>query len=485
MSEGFWYKLRKGCSKCRRIQGIRGRGAADAEESLPENSNSRPSRTNHISPIISSIIGNGTITRRCEKWKSCAVGSDKCVYGIPWNARWVAKFDPVKNKLTEIGPDLGNRTQKWGNGVLARNGSIYCSPHSVYHESPRFLKIDTITGNVTLLDAALPTNERNAQKRPGALALDGCIYYMGCCNVLKLDPRDDTISTVARRPGLEYAFGFGFAGVASSSDNILYIPRLFVPDFSRGSVGIFKFNPVEQTIKHVHLKPQRLQSIGWSHAFQDVYLGTCIFGRDGYIYAANTPCSSVVLVIKIDIVNDTYSMFTNAISHTSIRGNGWGDPILGNDGCIYWPPVYSVYHILKFDPETKVISLVGSHVGISDEYNRWSCGAAPAPGGPIYCIPYNYGRVLAIDPFKGFVMTLQKVNIKRYPNRIDEIALERAVISYGTNKVYRAIKQECGDLTTALLVAIAAASSDSTIISSLVYHLLRNNPSIVLNLVNT
>jgi len=74
-------------------------------------------------------------------------------------------------------------------------------------------------------------------------------------------------------------------------------------------------------------------------------------------------------------------------------------------------------------------------------------------------------------------MTLQKVNIERYPDRIGEIALERAVISYGTDKVSRAIKQEFGDITLAL-VAIAA-SSDTTILSSLVYHLLRNNPSIL------
>ena len=56
-------------------------------------------------------------------------GADDCIYGIPYNARRVVKFDPADKSLTEIGPDLGEGYGKWMGGVLDRNGSIYCMPY--------------------------------------------------------------------------------------------------------------------------------------------------------------------------------------------------------------------------------------------------------------------------------------------------------------------------------------------------------------------
>ena len=57
--------------------------------------------------------------------------------------------------------------------MLADNGCIYCAPL----RAKRILKIDTVNGNVTTLDAVLPA--WGVMKwASGALALDGNIYFI-------------------------------------------------------------------------------------------------------------------------------------------------------------------------------------------------------------------------------------------------------------------------------------------------------------------
>jgi hypothetical protein len=127
------------------------------------------------------------------KWSTSVLGADKCVYGIPNDARRVVKFNPVDKSLTEIGPDLGTRSTKWMGGVLAKNNCIYCAPYG----SGRFLKIDTIKGTVKTFNIKLPES-RYGMWAVGALALDGCIYYMpqSAKRILKLNPEDDSVTSV-------------------------------------------------------------------------------------------------------------------------------------------------------------------------------------------------------------------------------------------------------------------------------------------------
>jgi hypothetical protein len=130
---------------------------------------------------------------------------------------------------------------------------------------------------------------------------------------------------------------------------------------------------------------------------------------NGHRYAANTSnlglwlWSSVghkviVRVLKIDVVNGTYSLLRDTNAHQSnlylgikegqreeeyeyfgirdwslprpsqsnlflpIGRRSDGEIILGNDGCVYWPP-FNAKRVLKFDPETQVTSLVGNAFG--------------------------------------------------------------------------------------------------------------------------
>ena len=80
-------------------------------------------------------------------------------------------------------------------------------------------------------------------------------------------------------------------------------------------------------------------------------------GGDGYIYAANWHGQ----VLQIDTTNGNYIW----IGHRIYQGNGqgWGNPIVGVDKCIYWPH-YDANRVLKFDPGTQRLPLlVGDVLG--------------------------------------------------------------------------------------------------------------------------
>ena len=100
-----------------------------------------------------------------SKWYDSVLGADGCIYGIPYNARRVVKFNPVDESMEEIEPDLGTEKYK----VLANNGCIYCPPS----QSNRILKIDTINGTVTTTE-----NLHDGSWASGSLPIDEFIYFM-------------------------------------------------------------------------------------------------------------------------------------------------------------------------------------------------------------------------------------------------------------------------------------------------------------------
>jgi hypothetical protein len=68
----------------------------------------------------------------------------------------------------------------------------------------KILKIDTVNGTVTLLDTELPEiGNMVGMWRSGALALDGCIYFMpyNACRILKFNPEDESAASVGEDLG--------------------------------------------------------------------------------------------------------------------------------------------------------------------------------------------------------------------------------------------------------------------------------------------
>jgi hypothetical protein len=79
-------------------------------------------------PSVTTLVGN-EFDGGEHKFSDFVRGADDCIYGIPFKARRVVKFNPVDKSLKEIGPDLGEDYGKWMGGALDRNGSIYCMPY--------------------------------------------------------------------------------------------------------------------------------------------------------------------------------------------------------------------------------------------------------------------------------------------------------------------------------------------------------------------
>jgi hypothetical protein len=120
-------------------------------------------------------------------------------------------------------------------------------------------------------------------------------------------------------------------------------------------------------------------------------------GGDGYVYAVNDSGQ----VLKVDKKSNNYTFIGDRIY--SGGGVEWGDPIVGVDKCIYWPPS-NADRVLKFDPETQQLpSLVGDDLGKG--LFKWE-GGALATDGAINFIPCCSTQVLAIDPFKRFSVSV-------------------------------------------------------------------------------
>jgi hypothetical protein len=402
-----------------------------------------------------------------DKWAAFVDGGDGFLYGIPCDAPRVVKFNPLDKSLTEIGPDFGEGGEKWLCGVLANTGSIYCAPG----DADQILKIDTIQGTVeTLDDVELPETGGDLWAS-GALARDNNIYYMPYCarRIMRLNPDNDTLSSVGEDLGEEYCKYYGT--VVGNDDYVYGIPNW--------STRIIKFDTTN---------PDTTSTVG-EEAEEWFMCGNGVLGGDGYIYAANGDGQ----VLQIDITSsDCYTWIGDPIYSNDGNGTGWGDAIVGVDKCIYWPPCFA-NRVLKFDPETQQLpSLVGVDLAWDAEDEKWN-GGALATDGVIYCIPYGYTQILAIDPFKEFSATL-RTNMTLYPDELgrlflkneeeecDETFFESSLRKFGGKKVFQLI-EEClpldmewaGANNHGNLPPFLVAASCENCAASVIYYLLRRN----------
>jgi hypothetical protein len=399
-----------------------------------------------------------------NKWWDFVDGGDGFFYGIPFHARRVVKFNPLDKSLTEIGPDLGNGGSKWMCGVLANNGRIYCAPFN----SNSILKINTNDGTVeTLDDVELP--ETGALLwQSGALAADSKIYYMplNARRIMRLNPDNDTLSSIGGDLGGSEC---KYSGTVVGNDDCVYgIPH--------AATRIVKFDPTN---------PDTTSTVGRA-AWEGFFCGgNGVLGGDGYIYAAN----GAGQVLQIDTTSSDYTWIGDPIY--SGNGVGWGDPIVGADKCIYWPPC-NANRVLKFDPETQQLpSLVGGEDLGGEENWKWMVGALATNDGTIYCVPYSASNILAIDPFKDLATTMQN-NFRQHPQELGRLFVKdgcnetfyySAVRKFGIEKVFKFLVEEClpsdeewADTISgnSLPLFMVAASCENSA-ASVIYHLLRRN----------
>jgi len=432
-----------------------------------------------LTSLIGITIGDGI--QGDEKWCDFVDGKNGFFYGIPYNARRVVKFNLLDKSWTEIGPDFGDGFAKWECGVRSNNGRIYCAPYFANH----MLKINTNDDTVeTLDDVEIPETGFGFGDMwaSGALAQDNNIYYMPSYarRIMRLNPDNDSLSSVGDDLGEGY--NKKYSGTVVGNDDCVH----GIPYHAK---RIIKFDPTTN--------PDTTSTVG-EEAEEDFMCGNGVLADDGYIYAANESGQ----VLQIDTTSNNYTWIGDEISSGGI--NGWGDPIVGVDKCIYWPPLCA-NRVLKFDPETQQLPwlvglkfdpetqqlpwLVGDDLGAGSL--KWQSGAL-ATDGVIYCIPKNATQVLAIDPFKEFSTTLQ-TNMKLYPDELgllfsrdeeeecDETFFESSLRKFGGDKVFKII-EECLPLEAEWAVAhngnlppfMVAASCEHCAVS-VIYYLLRRN----------
>ena len=127
------------------------------------------------------------------KWSDFVDGGNGCFYGIPFEARRVVEFKVEDKSIKEIGPIVGGECYEYKKAIQANNGTIYCLPF----EAEYFLKIipgKDQNAEVKLLEEQeIPRNGQDYDWMAGALANDGCIYFLPFDSggpILKLDPND-------------------------------------------------------------------------------------------------------------------------------------------------------------------------------------------------------------------------------------------------------------------------------------------------------
>ena len=378
----------------------------------------------------------------------------------------------------------------WVSGAITDSGVIYC-PHD---DDRGILKIDTNTDNVTELDVNLLPERGGCMWSSCAAALDGCIYFMPDCAscIMKLDPNNnDAMSSV----GDDLGDGeFKFNGTVVGIDGCVYgmpSPQFEFPD---EATRILKYDP-----------SSNITSFFGDVAHDNI---DCVSGgvlaRDGCIYVLD---KDRVLKIETKMTNNSHCFVGSIIQSDHNYGDGWGDAILGIDGCIYWPPL-DAKRTLKYDPYSNQISLVGDNFeseGQAWTFNSgaWKSGAL-ATDGVVYCIALNATQVLTIDPWGEFLLAM-KTNMEEHPEELGFIFrinakdnnstdtetpsnrtnFDCAVTKFGVQKVLEIVQEHmpAADEVCAVcglypfMIAASASCEESPL--SVVYFLLRQVPSLI------
>ena len=301
------------------------------------------------------------------KWDDFVDGGNGCFYGIPLYARRVVEFTVEDCSIREIGPDLGDEGGKYLNGIKADNGSIYCMPLHAHY----LLKIIPGEGQnteVQILQEQIPEGDWIA----GALSNDGFIYYFRYYNhnvrhigsILKLDPSNgDSLSLVEESNFEEKPFGATIVG----NDGFIYVIL---------HRRVIKFSLTDYILSYT----------GKSFEHDNHHWKGAVLTDDGNIYAENL----YGRILRIEMAQNNWKIIGNLMYND--LGLSWGNPVIGADKCIYFPPLCHD-RVLRYNPSTQNVSFIG------ESYRgnwKWR-SAVLASDGYIYCIPYFAKEILQID----------------------------------------------------------------------------------------
>merc|ERR1712154_38935 len=107
---------------------------------------------------------------------------------------------------------------------------------------------------------------------------------------------------------------------------------------------VVKFSPTDHSVSYIGRVFKKAKWFYWTEA---------VLAEDGTIYAAN----KYGQILLIDTAQNDWKIIGNKI-YNEAYGSGWGNPVIGADKCIYFPPAHHD-RVLKFNPSSKSLSLIG------------------------------------------------------------------------------------------------------------------------------
>ncbi|CAJ1373457.1 unnamed protein product [Effrenium voratum] len=168
-----------------------------------------------ISPgQVGTICDNSPVLRGRCKWYGGLLGCDGCIYGIPNCAESVLKIDPQTQEVMTIGPKFTQGGQKWHGGVVGKDGCIYGVPS----HAEAVLKIDPRTATVSTIGKPIESGvwRPNGKYKygGGVVAGDGTIYCLpsDADFVLKVVPETEEVTTIGPRFEGHNKWQNGFVG---------------------------------------------------------------------------------------------------------------------------------------------------------------------------------------------------------------------------------------------------------------------------------
>ncbi len=158
------------------------------------------------------------------KWYSSALGPNGKVYGIPLEADQVLEVDPSDDSFKKIGNVLNGAGLKWAGAVLAMNGKIYGIPD----DESQILEINPTTEQTRLIGSLGTTPQKWSF---GFLGPDAKIYMApddAATSLLQFDPDTDAINFIGNLQGRDkwngvVQAGGDFYAIPDSNPNLLRI----------------------------------------------------------------------------------------------------------------------------------------------------------------------------------------------------------------------------------------------------------------------
>ena len=228
--------------------------------------------------------------RGLDRWMSCALALDGCIYFMPFNADRMMKLDPNNNDaMSSVGNDLGHRVCKYRGTVVGIDGCVYGMPCFTY----RIVKYDPIN-DTTFFVVIFANKEAYRCEGNGALGRDGCIYAFTAKykRVLKIDTTNNSHCFVGNSIQSEHQ---GWGDAILGIDGCIY----WLPTFA---FRILKFDP--------HTNQTSL--VGGVFESQNKWDVGCL-ASDGVIYCIPNRASRILSI-------DPWKEFTSSIK-MNIQGH--------------------------------------------------------------------------------------------------------------------------------------------------------------------